>query len=296
MPVITFSNNMKTINTQLLKTFRAVATTGSMTQAAALLNLSQGAISQQIRKLEDLFGCRLLIRQKAGLALTIAGEKLLGKAQKFLNLNEEIWRDMTDQNFKGRINLGVPLDLVATALPNALRLFADHHPDVDVNLVCAPTLELKQLLQGGDIDLSLLEEHENSLTGEALFRDQLVWMGAKGGLAKRKTPLPLSIASNECVFRLPTTTALDQAGKRWKRLYESNNIDAVQAIIRMDLAVGVFLKSLVPSTLETIPFGEDFPRLPEFHITLAIGQTESRDLAQILAGFISRHFHYKAAA
>lgn len=287
---------MKTINTQLLKTFRVVATTGSMTQAATLLNLSQGAISQQIRKLEDLFGCKLLVRQKAGLVLTIEGDKLFSKAQKFLTLNEEIWRDMTDQNFKGRINLGVPLDLVATALPNALRLFAENHPDVDVNLVCAPTLELKQLLQNGDIDLSLLEELENSFTGEPLYMDQLVWMGAKGGLAKSKNPLPLSIASNECVFRLPTTTALDQAGLRWKRLYESNNIDAVQAMIRMDLAVGVFLKSLVPPTLEIIPFGDNFPRLPEFHITLATGQTESRELAVILAGFIARHFHYKAAA
>lgn len=287
---------MRNIDTQLLRTFRITAETGNMTQASNLLNLSQGAVSQQVRKLEELLGCELFNRQKSGLTLTPGGEKLFSKAQKLLALNDEIWRDMSQADFSGTISVGVPLDLMAGALPSILRLFAENYPDIGFNLVCAPTLDLQKQLKDGLLDITLMEELPGNLSGESLSTDRLVWIGARGGSVRHQSPLPLSIASEACVFRIPAITALDSINRPWKRVYESNNLDAILAMIRMDMAVGVFLSSIVPETLEIIPQGPTFPRLPEFHITLTVAAGPKHHMAQILADFIRRGFSTRKAA
>lgn len=298
MNIIRLSNVtiMRNIDTQLLRTFRTTAETGNMTQASLLLNLSQGAVSQQIRKLEELFGCTLFKRQKSGLVLSASGEKLLSKSQQMLNLNDDIWREMTENSFSGTLSLGIPLDLMGGQLPSILRLFAENYPDIGINLVCAPTLDLKTQFREGRLDLTLLEELPDNLTGESLYSDQLVWIGAKGGTVRHQTPLPLSIASNACVFRLPATTALDRIGRAWKRVYESNNLDAILAMIRMDLAVGAFLSTLVPDSLEQIPQSTQFPALPRFHITLSIASSSKREMAGLLAEYIRKGFTLQRAA
>lgn len=292
MIIIRYTNGhaMRNIDTQLLRTFRITAATGNMTQASALLNLSQGAVSQQIRKLEELLDCILLNRYKSGLTMTAAGEKLFSKAQKLLAINDEILQDMAQADYNGTISLGVPLDLMSGKLPSILRLFAENYPSMGFKLVCAPTLDLKKQFKEGLLDLTLMEELPGNVSGETLFTDQLVWIGAQSGTVRHRSPLPISIASDACVFRLPTISALDRIERPWKRVYESNNLDAILAMIRMDMAVGVFLSSLVPATLERIPQSSLFPELPNFHITLSLASGQRREIATLLAEYIRRGF------
>lgn len=289
-------HRMRNIDLQLLRSFRATASTGNMTRAANLLNVSQGAVSQQIKKLEDQLGCKLLDRDKSGITLTRDGEKLFNRAQELLVLNDQIFKDMTEEEFSGRLNLGVPLDLVNSQLPITLRHFAENYPDVDINLICATSLELQQQFEEGALDITLREEVSRDENNHPIFQDQLVWITAKNAKAHLQDPLPLSIASTDCVFRHPTTTTLDLCGRRWKRVYESNNIDAVQAMIRMDLAVGVYLQSFVPATLNSFIEAEGFPKLPKFSITLAVAKGPNQNLADLLADYIRRGFQLKKAA
>lgn len=60
-----------------LRCFDAAARCGSFTKAAHELHVSQGAVSQQVKKLEDWLGCALLLRTPTGLALTPEGERLV---------------------------------------------------------------------------------------------------------------------------------------------------------------------------------------------------------------------------
>ena len=84
---------MRNIDVALLRTFIAVADHSSMTIAANALNVTQGAVSQQIRRLEDLFGGPLLDRDRRGQRLTPSGERLVGRAREMLNLNDEVCPD-----------------------------------------------------------------------------------------------------------------------------------------------------------------------------------------------------------
>jgi DNA-binding transcriptional LysR family regulator len=284
---------MRNIDLQLLRSFRTTASAGNMTKAAKLLNLTQGAISQQIRKLEEQFDCRLLNRSNKGLSLTREGEKLYHKAYEILSLNDQIMNSMIGGDFSGKLDFGVPLDLVNTVLPSILRDFAVRYPDIDINLVCAPTLELDRLYDEGALDITLREEIMGEENALVLTSDQLVWIAAKNSKALNLDPLPLSIARNECVFRAPTLAALDQYGRAWKSVYESNNIEAVQAMVKMDLAVGVYLQSLVPADLTWTTETINLPKLPQYSVTLAIADGKNKNLAALLAEFVQSGFELK---
>src|SRR5262245_30298816 len=85
----------RNVDLSLLRAFATVAETGGMTSAARALNLTQAAVSQQIRRLEEFFDCQLFSRDNRRPALTPCGERLLAYAQRMLALNDELWGMMT---------------------------------------------------------------------------------------------------------------------------------------------------------------------------------------------------------
>src|SRR5690242_14386728 len=97
----------------LLRALTAVVETGSVTEAAGTLSLTQAAVSQQIKRLEELFGKPMFMRKQRKLVLSPDGERLLTFAQRLVALNDEAWRAMATPAFEGEVRLGVPYDLVA---------------------------------------------------------------------------------------------------------------------------------------------------------------------------------------
>lgn len=93
----------RNLDIALLRTFLAVADRASMTAAGNALHLTQSAVSQQVARLEQAFGKPLFFRDRRGLRLTPAGERLLGKARRLLSLNDEIWADMTTRRVEGPV-------------------------------------------------------------------------------------------------------------------------------------------------------------------------------------------------
>ena len=278
---------IRNLDTQALRTFTTVARTASMTRAAEQLHLTQGAISQQIKRLEEQFEAALFIRERRGLRLTEAGERLFGKARRLLSLNDTIWSEMTETGCDGQISFGIPLDLIAAdAIPRLLRSFVERHANVELSVVCAPTTELKDRVATGQVDLAVLEEHGGGQVGTTIFADRLIWIGANGGRASALDPLPLSMTSPACVFRPFVFEALDGAGRPWRSVFESGSREATLAMIRMDLAIGVVLASTAPPDVSALPIEAALPELPPFNVTLALGNNGSRQ-----AGMLAEHIH-----
>jgi DNA-binding transcriptional LysR family regulator len=107
----------RNLDISLLRAFVAVADTGGMTAATGVLNLTQAAVSQQIKRLEDAFGHTLITRDRRSMTLTPAGERLFGAARRMLALNDEVWAQMTTPEFEGEVRLGIPSDIITTYLP-----------------------------------------------------------------------------------------------------------------------------------------------------------------------------------
>lgn len=259
----------RNLDTDLLRTFVTVADTGSMTVAAKALHLTQGAVSQQVKRLEDTLGCALFARARSGLRLTPAGERLIGKARRLLLLNDEILAEMTDRTFTGRVRLGVPYDLIGTALAPAIKSYAEACPNVEVSLVCASSPDLAEKLGAGEIELAVIEEPATARSaGECLAIERLVWSGAKGGAAHLKRPLPISMVADTCAFRPAVIESLHRHGIEWRTVFENGSIEATSATVRTDLAITTWLASTVPSDLDILGPDSGLPPLPSFAINL----------------------------
>ena len=137
------------IDIGLLRAFVAVVETGSVTGAAGLLNLTQAAVSQQVKRLEELFGTELFERHHKRLVLKPNGERLIAHAQRLIALNDEVWGAMSAPAYAGEVRLGVPHDIVGPYLPPILSRFDKAWPRVRVALKCTTTPQLRELLRAG---------------------------------------------------------------------------------------------------------------------------------------------------
>jgi DNA-binding transcriptional LysR family regulator len=271
------------LDLHLVRSFVAVADHGSMTAAANILHLTQGAVSQQIKRLEESFDCSLFERDGRRVELTQVGERFLGKAKRLLGVNDEIWADMTTRPLQGPLRLGVPYDLVGTCFPPIFKAFAEACPYVQISLMCGTSPELSKALASGSLDLAVIEAATDEATGECLRVERLVWVGARGGTAYLKRPLPISMVAESCAFRPVVLQALREKNLEWRTVFESGNIEATTATVRSDLAVTAWLASTVSSDLDILGLDTNLPTLPNFAISLHMpsnGGQAAREFAQ----------------
>jgi DNA-binding transcriptional LysR family regulator len=247
-----------------------------MTIAANQLHLTQGAISQQIKRLEESLESTLFARDGRRLELAEMGERFLGKARSLLKLNDEVCADMTTRPLYGTLRVGVPHDLVGTCFPTIFKAFAETHPYVDVSLVCGSSPELTETVARGLLDIAVVEQPADSASGECLRIEPLVWVAARGGSAHLKRPLPISMVAETCAFRQVVLAALDQEKIEWRTVFESGNIEATTATVRSDLAVTAWLASTVPADLDIVSSPRELPALPPFAISLQLPPTTSQ--------------------
>jgi DNA-binding transcriptional LysR family regulator len=280
----------KNVDTSLLRAFVAVAETAGMTAAANVLNLTQAAVSQQIKRLEDAFQTQLFERDRRGLRLTGPGERLFAKAKRLLALNDEIWADMTTPIYSGEVRLGIPYDIVSAYLPPVLKSFSEAYPKILISLECRPSFFLLEGLDAGDLDVAITTELGCGPHGESLIMDRLVWAGARGGSAHLQRPLPLSCGNENCAFRPPILRALMAAGIDWRPVSEINNMDALNVTVQTDLSVGALLASTVPAGLDILGSESGLPALPPFSINLYLPKTGATPVGAELARHIREGF------
>ncbi len=272
-----------------LRSFAAVAEVGGVTKAAGFLNLTQSAVSMQLKRLEEALGIPLLERSGRGVSLTAAGEQLLGYARRMIALNDEIYARLTDRAVTGEITLGVPGDIVYPAIPQVLRRFNAAYPQVKADLVSANTIHLREMFARGECDLILTTEGALDAGGETLIRLPLRWVGAPDGNAWRQRPLRLAF-EHSCIFRKSVQKALDDAGIPWEMAVEADAHRAIEASVCADLAVHTLLEGMIPPHLEAISHGGALPALMEKQINLYVADLARSPAVDALAGLIRHAF------
>lgn len=279
----------RNLDLALLRAFVSVADHRSMTAAGHALHLTQGAISQQVARLEMLSGS-LFVREHRNLLLTAAGERLLEQARRLLAAHDALLAELTAGAVEGTVRIGAPQDLVGTCLAPILKSYTHAHPQVALTLVCAASPELRRGLTHGNLDVALIEAPVGSSRGECIAVDRLVWVGAKGGTAHRHSPLPVSMVAQTCAFRPTVLDALRGCDRPWRTVFENGSFDATAATVRADLAVTVWLASTVPPDLEILPAGGGLPALPNFSINLHVPRGQHTPAATELARYLRNGF------
>ncbi len=280
---------MRNIDLTALRSFAAVADSGGVTRAAGFLNLTQSAVSMQIKRLEDSLGVRLLDRAGRGVALTAAGEQMLGYARRLLQTNDEAVARLTGRAFEGEVTIGVPSDIIYPAIPTVLKRFHAEYPRIRVTLISSYTRRLKALFARGDCDLILTTENTIGPEGETLIELPLIWIGAPGGQAWRQRPLPLAFEHN-CIFRVGIQEALDRAGIDWIMAVESDSTRSIEASVSADLAVHALVEGAEPKYLERIQHGGALPDLARTRINLYTPKPAGSDVVALAADLIRQTF------
>ncbi|WP_397459043.1 LysR substrate-binding domain-containing protein [Pseudomonas asplenii] len=253
----------------LIRTFVAVADHRSMTIAANLLFMTQGAVSQQVKRLEESLGCLLLIRKTKQLELTSQGELFLAKARRLLQFNDEIWAETVGSPVRGHLRIGAPPDLI-TSLAPAMKAFSAFHPSVELSMKCAASPELHEDIKEGRLDVALIEYLASSPQGEVIRTEPLVWVGSRTSDIWKTRPLPLSLVDERCVFRPLVLGALAKEGIAWRAIFENGSFEATASTVRVGLAITAWLASTVPEDLITVPHAAGLPELPEFAVCLCV--------------------------
>jgi DNA-binding transcriptional LysR family regulator len=265
----------RNIDVAVARAFLAVVETGSVTLAARQLNLTQGAISQQLRRLEELADHPLFLRAGRRIVPTPEGKRLTPSVKQFLAANEQLVTALRQPAFAGEVRFGVPYDIIGSHAPQILRRFSQAFPSIRVSLVCKDTVVLQRELKSGALDLALTTELGCGHDGETLRSDRLVWAGARGGDAHARDPLPVSLGAQTCVFRPVAVAALRKSRRRWHAVCEVSNMEPVRATLEADLAVAPLLGHSIPESLEIIAADRRLPRLPMFRINLYAARNPS---------------------
>lgn len=155
------------INLEYYKIFYYVAKLGSFTRAGDELCISQPAVSQSIKLLEDSLGSRLFIRVPKGVKLTPEGEALFSyvkRGYEYIRMGEEQFQKMLDLEH-GEIRIGASDMTLQFYLLPYLERFHERYPGIKVSVTNAPTPNTLNLLYDGKIDFGVVSEPFQARSG-----------------------------------------------------------------------------------------------------------------------------------
>ncbi len=213
-----------------------------------------------------------------------------------LALNDEIWRTFHTPSVSGAVCLGTPDDYALRFLPNVLKRFAEVHPDVEVEVVCAPSSELVPKLKSGMLDLALLSDgHQpDGQAAQELWRGPLVWIGSDRHSTHRLDPLPLALASPTCCWRNAAISQLASAGRRYRVAYTAATQIGTLAPVMAGLAVTVSPATLMPLGLRALGPEDGMPPLPDFQVVMVTAREARQPVTAALADYIADTFGREA--
>ena len=277
--------NLPLLDIDVLRTFVAIAESGSFTRSSRQVHLTPSALSMQIQRLEEILGQSLFVREARHVRLTAEGEVLLGYGRRFLRLNEEAVQQFLSPALEGRVGLGTTDDVGTRILPGVLSRFARSHPAVQVDVVVGSSEQNLARLDAGELDLVLATagNQNQPARGEVVHTEPLVWAGREGGVAAHRSPLPVALANQGCVWRKTALDALDRAGIAYRVAFNCDHCSGQEAAMMADLAVAPFPRSLVRAPLRRLD-RDGLPSLADYQIVLV--ERARAPVSDALGGYV----------
>lgn len=243
-----------------LTVFRAVAAQRSFRRAAEQLYLSQPAVTQQIKALEDLIGLPLFDRGGREVTLTPAGAQLLRHADESHATLERAAIDLAalKGHLSGTLRIAASTTIAQYILPPLVASFLRLHPEVRIELDSSNTESVADAVVTGRAALGLVEgpPHAGNLRSELWLADELVllappsheWAGQRSITLQQFASAPLLMRERGSGTREVIETALEGAGFAARDLHiaiELNSTEAILGCIESGAGVGFVSRSAV---------------------------------------------------
>jgi DNA-binding transcriptional LysR family regulator len=279
------------LDLDLLRSFVSVVDAGGFTRASQRVHRTQAAVSQQIKRLEQSLGCPLFVRDGGGgrrVTPTEAGERLLAYSRRILALTEEA-RQVVGQPGESIIRLGIPEDFAAARLTEVLARCMRAHPKLRLDVRCDLSVNLRNELDRGDLDLILFKRDAGERGGLAAWRERLRWVvSARRSIDVRRDPVPLVAFPQGCLYRNRAIHALEAADRTWYIAYSSPNFSGVQAAVSAGFGVSILPHTALLPQHRVLGARDGFPKVEDTELALLASPTArpaTRELAGVLADF-----------
>ena len=243
-----------------LRSFIQIAESGSMTRAAESLCLTQPAVTQHIRALEQELGVRLFDRHPRGMRLTQAGTLLRSYAQRCLANLEDCRLAIAELQAgqSGELTIGAGVTTSIFVLPEWLRAFRARCPEIEVIIRTGRSREILTLLKEGEIDLGIITtpREQPHLTLQRLFDEDIILLvpadhpfAGTTILAERLVEIPLILFPHGNGFRSYLDRALAQTGMPLTIKMETDSVEAIKRFVEAGLGASFLPRSAVQEEL-----------------------------------------------
>jgi len=260
---------MQPLDLEQLKTLVAVVDAGSLTAAAPVVFLSQSAVSEQMRKLEERCGHALLTRSKAGVAPTPAGLRLLGHARRLLAASDEALRDLSGATLQGELRLAVTDYFRPGDLSRLLSRLGQDYPQLRLHVSVLQGSAMEAAFGRGDFDIGLAMRINPAAPRAGARgpvspwrREALAWVGAEGLRIQRGEPLRLLVLPDSCSLHQFTIRLLRERRVPHAVAHVASGVAGLQSALAAGLGVACLNESALCPGVAPLPAPHGLPALP----------------------------------
>ncbi|WP_139812559.1 LysR family transcriptional regulator [Ensifer aridi] len=295
MPIIKFSYGgtmSLPLDSDLLRTFLAVADTGNLTRAADAVRRTQSAVSMQIRKLENQIGLPLFERHSRGVVLTAQGRRLVDNARRIVALLDDTAAAMRLPVLDGSVRIGISEEYINSTLPKALGAFAAVHPGVEVTVQQGISMSNLAALEAGEIDIAVVFEPGGRTRNEVLMVDPTVWVTSDQHGTHERQPVPIATYTyveggwcDDLAMR-----SLKKRGIESRIAYVSRTSSGLIAAVVSGLAIAPLSRSAIPPGCRELTEEDGFGIIDMSNVVLRIRREDRSPTVDAMADAIRRAF------
>ncbi len=244
-------------------TFLTIVETGNFTKAAEKLNLTQPAVSHQMKQLEEELGVSLWKRSQRTISLTPEGEIVLRYVRRIRALNEDMKNEIlhTDHSIK-HLRVGITHTSESNLVASALARYSSREKSPQVTLLSDSSQRLYDLLDSYEIDLAIVDEKPpKNFASKTLNTDALLLIMPTGCPLAKKEMISLSdLKKEKLILRLPSSETrqlldkqLQAAGKTlddFNIFMEMDNIATIKDCVRQNLGLSILPQSVCQNEIK----------------------------------------------
>ncbi len=269
-----------------LKTLMAIHEEGGFAAAARRVSRTQSAVTQQMQTLEQIVGVPLFIAKGRQRELTTAGKTLLRHGREIISLCNHAVSAASRSQHTGVVKVGAPQEVAEELLPVVLSRMAELWPDIRVIVHAVRSPELMQMLDDGQLDLTISTRLSKNYDSALLVKLPVRWIAAPEWKRDVAAPLPLVLSDAPSMFRRIALSALDISGLSYVERVTSPSLAGVRLAVSAGLGVTARTQSSFMRPIQMLTEQQNLPPLPDIsyhlHRPLSSVNPPASDLFELL--------------
>jgi DNA-binding transcriptional LysR family regulator len=278
------------LDSDLMRSFLAVADLGSVTLAAERLLRTQSAVSLQIKRLEDSLGQPLFHRLARGVSLTQRGEQLLPYARRVVATLDEAALALREKPLAGPVRVGIPDEYSGTVLPRALAAFDERHEGVQVSVRVDHSAALLRAIEADELDLAVIYDWAYVEEGEVLCIDPTVWVTSATHAQHQRRPVPVAVYFRSDWSRDYAEAGLDRQGIDWRAAWACDLAGGMRVAVVQGMAIAPLSRSTIPAGCRELTSADGFPIVDSARVVLRRNPNGTSEAVEGMATLLREAF------